>query len=80
MLFANVCTGFISSCYGECCFGRFFVLFGFFLVSCAYGEFWSFQAPCCVQDLGYSGVPPAGHALRAEVGGGITFVTSGENT
>ena len=37
-------------------------------------------SPCCVQDLGYLGVPPAGHALWAEVGGGITFVTSGENT
>ena len=34
-------------------------------------------SPCCVQDLGYSGVPPAGHALWAEFGGGITFVTSG---
>ena len=36
--------------------------------------------PLCAQDLGYIGVPPAGHALRAEVGGCITFVTSGENT
>ena len=35
-------------------------------------------SPCCVQDLGYIGVPPAGHALWAEVGGGITFVTFGE--
>ena len=25
-------------------------------------------------------MPPAGHALWVEVGGGITFVTSGENT
>ena len=25
-------------------------------------------------------MPTSGHALRAEVGGGITFVTSGENT
>ena len=58
----------------------FFGLLGFFLVSCAYGELWSFWAPCCVQDLGYLGVPPAGHALRAEVGGGITSVTSEENT
>ena len=33
--------------------------------------------PCCVQDLGHTGVPLAGHALWAEVGGGITFVTSG---
>ena len=52
----------------------FFGLFGFFLVSCAYGEFWSFWLPCCIQDLGYLGVPPAGHALGAEVGGSITFV------
>ena len=48
----------------------FFALFGFFLVSCAHGEFWFFWAPCCVQDLGYSGVPPVGHARWAEVGGG----------
>ena len=58
----------------------FFGFFGFFLVFCAYGESQLGWSPCCVQDLGYSGVPPAGHALWAEVGGGITFVTSGENT
>ena len=34
----------------------------------------------CVRDCGSSGVPPAGHALWAEVGGGITFATSRENT
>ena len=80
MLFANVCEGFISSCYGEYCKWRFWV----FLVS-----FWCFVrmentslavSPCYAQDLGYSGVPPAGHALWVEVGGCITFVTSGENT
>ena len=38
------------------------------------------RLPCCAQDLGYIGVPPAGHALWAEVGGGITFVTPGEKT
>ena len=57
----------------------FFGFFGFFLVSCAYGESLLCWSPCYVQDLGYSGVPPAGHALWAE-GGGISFVTSGENT
>ena len=31
MLFANVCAGFISSCYGECCEWRFF--FGFLVSS-----------------------------------------------
>ena len=34
--------------------------------------------PLCVQGLGCKGVPPAGHALWAEVGGGIIFVTFGE--
>ena len=29
--------------------------------------------PLCVQDLGFKDVPPAGHALRAEVGGGHYF-------
>ena len=38
MLFANVCAGFISSCYGECFLWRFLGFLGFFLVSCAYGE------------------------------------------
>ena len=33
--------------------------------------------PLYVHGLGHMGVPPAGHALRAKVGGGITFVTSG---
>ena len=32
----------------------------------------------CVQDSGYGGVPIAGHAHRAEVGGGIIFATLGE--
>ena len=32
-----------------------------------------------VQGLGYIGVPPVGRALWAEVGGGITCVTFGEN-
>ena len=80
MLFANVCALFISSCYGECCYWSFFGFFGFFLVSCAYGESSLCWSPCCVQDLGYIGVPPAGHALLVEFGGSITFVTSGENT
>ena len=80
MLFANVCAWFISFCYGECCFWSFLFFFGFFLAFCAYGEYKSCWSPCCAQDLGYSGVPPAGHALWAEVGGGITFVTSMEKT
>ena len=37
MLFANVCAGFISSCYGECGQWCFLGFFGFFSVSCAYG-------------------------------------------
>ena len=54
------------------------VFLDFASVSCAYGEYLLCWSPFCVQDLGYIGVPPAGHALWAEVGGSITFVTSGE--
>ena len=46
MLFANVCAGFISSCYGECSLWRFF--FGF-LVS-----------PWCLVHMGslsFAGLP-----------------------
>ena len=68
MLFANVCEGFISSCYGEYCKWRFFVLFGFSSVSCVYGERVLGSLLCA--RLVCSGVPPAGHALWA---GGITF-------
>ena len=56
----------------------FFVLFGFSLVFCAYGRVLALLVyTFCVQGLGHISVPPAGHALWAEVGGGITFVTSG---
>ena len=48
-------------------------LFGFFLVSCTYGEW----APCCVQNLGFKDMLLTGHALW-EVGGGILFVSPGE--
>ena len=34
----------------------------------------------CVQGSGYAGVPIAGHARWAEVGGGIIFVTYWEFT
>ena len=36
------------------------------------------SVPVVYKALGYICVPPAGHALWAEVGGGITFVTSRE--
>ena len=80
MLFANVCAGFISSPKRGIWVLDFLGLLDFFFVSCAHGECWFCWPPVCVQDLGYLAVPPAGHALWAEVGGGITFVTSGENT
>ena len=76
MLFANVCEGFIRFCHGEF-WERRFLGFLASLLCLVCLEFW--WSPCCVQDLGYIGVPPAGHALWAEVGVGITFVTSGEN-
>ena len=53
----------------------------FFLGALEEGNiFSSLRSGSCVQDLGSSGVPPAGHALCAEVGRGITFVTSGKKT
>ena len=74
----RVCAGFISSCYGECWEWR---VWGFlaFLRCLVHMEGASFASilPFCVQGLGHIGVPPAGHPLRAEVGGSITFVTSG---
>ena len=32
----------------------------------------------CVQGMGFKDVPPAGHALRAEVGGSKIFIAPGE--
>ena len=34
--------------------------------------------PLCVQGLGFCDVSPAGHALRAEVGGSKIFIAPGE--
>ena len=69
MLFASVCAGFIRSCNGEFWDWRFLGFLASLLC----------LSPCCAQDLGYVGVPPAGHAFQAEVGGGITFVITGGN-
>ena len=57
----------------------FFGFFGFSSVSCVLGRCSSCSSPFCTQDLGYSGVPPAGHVFLALFGGGITFVTTGGN-
>ena len=40
--------------------------------------FWLLLIPLVCARLGVSKMSPAGHALRAEVGGGIIFVTPGE--
>ena len=68
MLSANVCAGFIRSCYGE--FWEW--------------HFWCFLAsllcPVCLEggaSLASPPVPPAGHAFSAEFGGCITFVITG---
>ena len=51
------------------------------LGSCAHGRCWlCLFFPSCLPDSGYGGVPIAGHALWAEVGGGILCVTLGEFT
>ena len=53
--------------------------FGFSLVFCAsWGYLFFHCTPLCVQSLGLKDVPFTGHALWAEVGGGIIFVTPGE--
>ena len=60
-------------------------LWGFSVCSqghCSYGgggeeEYWLFlSTPSCAQYPGHAGVPVAGHALQAEVGGGIIFVAN----
>ena len=78
----------LPTCAQGCSFpvmGDFCVWFGiFFLVSswCLVhmGSFGFAELPVVHINLGYFGVPPSGHALWAEVGWGITFVTSGKNT
>ena len=60
-------------------FGLFFGFFGFFLVLCASWVYlFLYFTPLCVQSLGIKDVPSTGHALWAEVGGGIIFVTPGK--
>ena len=80
MVFANVCAGFIRSCYGECfqwCFLGFLVS-SWCLVHM--GSLCFAGLPVMYKTWVHLGVPPAGHALLVEFGGGITFVTPGENT
>ena len=79
MLFANVCAGFISSFSGELWDLHFLGFRASLWCPCAHEECQFCYSPCCVQGLGYIGVPPAGHEVWAEAGGGTTFVTSGEN-
>ena len=80
MLFANVCAGFISSCYGECFLWRVLDVLVSPWCFVHMGSSGLSGLPVVYKTLGSSGVPPAGHALWSEVGGGITFVTSGKNT
>ena len=44
------------------------------------GYWLCWSTPSCSQSLGYAGVPLAGHAHSAEVGGNIIFVACGEFT
>ena len=86
VLFTNVCAGFICRCYGEGrrregvgdgAFWAFWVLLG---VLCIWRVLALLYFPSCRQDSAYGGVPIAGYALWAEVGGGIICVTLGEFT
>ena len=56
-------------------FGALWVLLG---VLCNGGCWLCLCFPSCLQDSGYGGVPLAGHAHWAKVGGGIICVTQGE--
>ena len=58
-------------------FGVFCVLLG---VLCTWGVLALLFLPSYLQDSGYAGGPIAGHALWAEVGGGIICVTLAEFT
>ena len=76
MLSANVCAGFFCSCYGE---GGNWRLLGI------WGGPWSLvhmegAGSACLPLHVQKGVPTAGRARRAEVGGSIIFVTLGELT
>ena len=78
MLSANVCAGFFCSCYGELGVQRFLGFWGGSLGSRVCGGCWFCGCfPSYSQGLGYGGVPFAGHAFWAEVGGDISFVTLG---
>ena len=64
---------------GNLGFGFFFGCLASLWCFCACGECQFCWTPFRVQNLGYFGVLPTGHVRWAEVGGGITFVTSGDN-
>ena len=59
--------------------GIFLAFWLLFCVLCAWGGASFAGLLFCTQDLGYFGVPPAGHVFLALFGGGITFVTTGGN-
>ena len=65
MLLANVCAGFISSCYGERWEWRF------------WGFLDSLRCLLCIWSASFASVLLLVH--RAEVGGSITFVTTAGN-
>ena len=75
---ANVYAGFFLYCYGDLGFQRFGCIvgapWGFVCMGCSFC--WCF--PSYSKGLGYGGVPFAGHAFLAKVGGSIIFVILGE--
>ena len=80
MLFTDACAGFICCRYGGCwgLGGTCWALWLLLGVLCIWEVLALLVFPSCFQDSGYGGVPIAGHALRAEVGGGIPCVTLGD--
>ena len=74
----------VVCCLPSCAQGSSAVVTGIVgcsLGSCAHGGYWlCWNYPSYLQDSGYGGVLIAGHAVLAEVGGGIICVTLGEFT
>ena len=74
MLLANVYVGFIRLCYGGGGDERVLEILGAPRDSVFMEVLALLVCSLLSQDLGYAGVRIAGHALWAEVGGGIIFV------
>ena len=77
MLFANVCAGFIHSCYGEFWVWHFLGFLASLLCLVCLGSASFASLPFAQKTWVYFGVPLARHVLLALFSGGITFGITG---